>query len=333
MPQRMGTGASIPEEAREWTEVEAKAAGYTDEQIAAYRAEHKKTGVPISEQVAKEKVAGGIPKTTSAAAAVKSKTGLSAKTKVSSTASKTKTAGGASKAKAAGAGSKAKPGAAGKKGGLLGTTSAGARGRKTAGGAKKPAGWAGKAAPKKKGGKKKKVDVEPAPEPEPEPTPEEIEAAAKAKAEAEAAAAKAKAEAEACRAAALQAIEDEKQAEEMRRYQQEVARERRQREAEKKLAKAKADMIEAAFDGEMDDIIKILDDASIKVRVDETDENDYTALSEAACAGHVDCVEELLKRGANPNTVGKHKRTPIWRAVSFHPSILMQLLWPQQLTD
>lgn len=196
----------------------------------------------------------------------------------------------------------------------MGTTSA-ARGKGKSG--KKPAGWAGKAAPKKKGGKKKNAESVPEPEPEPEPTAEEIEEAAKAKAEAEAEAAKAKEEAEARRAAALKAIEDEKEAEEMRRYQQEVARERRQRETEQKLAKAKADMIEAAFDGEKDDIIKILDDASLKIRVDETDENDYTALSEAACAGHVDCVKILLDRGANPNTVGKHKRTPIWRAVRF----------------
>ena len=294
----MGTGASIPADAKAWTEAEAKAAGYSDEQIAAYRAEHKKTGVPISEQVAKEKAAGsGLIKTASAAAAAKSKTGISAKAKVGGTPAK------------------AKQGAARKQGGaLLGTAGAArSKGKKPAAAGKKPAGWAGKAAPKAKGGKKKQVE----PEPEPEPTPEEIEAAVKAKAEAEAAAAKAKEEADARRAAALQAIEDEKQAEETRRYQQEVARERRQREAERKLAKAKADMIEAAFDGETDDVIKVLDDASMGVRVDETDENDYTALSEAACAGHVDCVKLLLERGANPNTVGKHKRTPIWRAVRF----------------
>ena len=296
----MGTGASVPADAKAWTEAEAKAAGYmagySDEQIAAYRAEHKKTGVPISEQVAKEKAAGsGLSKTASAAAAAKSKTGISAKAKVG--------------------GTPAKQGAARKQGGaLLGTAGAArSKGKKPAAAGKKPAGWAGKAAPKAKGGKKKQVE----PEPEPEPTPEEIEAAVKAKAEAEAAAAKAKEEADARRAAALQAIEDEKQAEETRRYQQEVARERRQREAERKLAKAKADMIEAAFDGETDDVIKVLDDASMGVRVDETDENDYTALSEAACAGHVDCVKLLLERGANPNTVGKHKRTPIWRAVRF----------------
>ena len=30
----MGTGASIPAEAKSWTEAEAKATGYTDEQIA-----------------------------------------------------------------------------------------------------------------------------------------------------------------------------------------------------------------------------------------------------------------------------------------------------------
>jgi hypothetical protein len=311
----MGTGASIPAEANGWTEAEAKAAGYTEEQIAAYRAEHKKTGVPISEQVAKEKAAAaGLKKPTSALATAKSKTGLSVKAKVGGTASKAKVGGPASKAKTDVGAAKTKAGTAAKKGSLLGITSvAGAKGKSV----KPAAGWAGKAGPKKKGGKKKKAESVPEPEPEPEPTPEEIEAAEKAKAEADAAAVKAKEEAEARRAAALKAIEDEKEADEMRRYQQEVARERRQREAAKKLAKAKADMIEAAFDGEKDDIVKILDDTSIKVRVDETDENDYTSLSEAACAGHVDCVQILLERGANPNTVGKHKRTPIWRAVRY----------------
>ena len=37
----------------------------------------------------------------------------------------------------------------------------------------------------------------------------------------------------------------------------------------------------------MEDLLKILHDADTKIRIDEPDEDDYTALSEASCAGHV----------------------------------------------
>ena len=46
----------------------------------------------------------------------------------------------------------------------------------------------------------------------------------------------------------------------------------------------------------MDDLKKIFEDPSLKVRIDESDENDYTSLSEAACAGHVDVVKYLLEK-------------------------------------
>ena len=42
-----------------------------------------------------------------------------------------------------------------------------------------------------------------------------------------------------------------------------------QREAEKKYFKAKADMIEAAFEGELDDLKKILEDPSLNIIEEE----------------------------------------------------------------
>eukprot|EP01043_Picozoa_sp_COSAG02_P039401 COSAG02_NODE_3107_length_7352_cov_61.084930_6_plen_465_part_01 len=88
---RMGVGGSIPEKAESWTEPEAKAAGYTDEQITAYRAEHKRAGVSISDQVAKEKAAGAAHMShTSAAATAKSKTNQPTDAKVGGAVSTTK---------------------------------------------------------------------------------------------------------------------------------------------------------------------------------------------------------------------------------------------------
>ena len=39
-----------------------------------------------------------------------------------------------------------------------------------------------------------------------------------------------------------------------------------------------------------------------------------TLLSEASAGGAAATVKHLLKMGANPNTQGEFKRTPLWRA-------------------
>lgn len=90
---------------------------------------------------------------------------------------------------------------------------------------------------------------------------------------------------------------------------------RRQEEIACKTATAEHDLLEAAFDGDDVRLNQILCDKDIQVQVDVKDEHGFTSLSEAACAGQAECVELLLERGANPNTQGRHKRTPIWRAV------------------
>ena len=48
--------------------------------------------------------------------------------------------------------------------------------------------------------------------------------------------------------------------------------------------------------------------------VDVADGHGNTLLSEAAAGGAVDAVKLLLGLGADPNTQGEFKRTPLWRA-------------------
>ena len=79
---------------------------------------------------------------------------------------------------------------------------------------------------------------------------------------------------------------------------------------------------QAAFDGEMDDVKPILAKwveecfgaELIGAKLDCTDGNGHTPLSEAACGGHADVCALLLKHGADVNSQNLTKRTPLWRA-------------------
>jgi ankyrin repeat protein len=53
----------------------------------------------------------------------------------------------------------------------------------------------------------------------------------------------------------------------------------------------------------------------------------HTALSEAACQGHIDVVKFLLENGADPNALNDNGRSPLWRA-SFngHVEVVQALL-------
>jgi ankyrin repeat protein len=68
----------------------------------------------------------------------------------------------------------------------------------------------------------------------------------------------------------------------------------------------------AALDGDLAALIRLLESNS---SVDAQDDNGWTALNFAAQDGHLKIVEELLKRGANPNLVNSHGNGPLWVAI------------------
>jgi ankyrin repeat protein len=65
----------------------------------------------------------------------------------------------------------------------------------------------------------------------------------------------------------------------------------------------------AALDGDWAALIRLLESKS---SVDAQDDNGWTALNFAVQGGHSKIVEELLKRGANPNLVNSHGNGPLW---------------------
>lgn len=122
--------------------------------------------------------------------------------------------------------------------------------------------------------------------------------------------------------------------------EQEQAEKERKKEEEERKRKAeelkrKRRMLEAAFDGDNEEIIQILKevkdlddknnighdvigknlrDRHLLAMVECEDANENTPISEAANGGHADTIKMLLDRGANPNTQGQFKRTPLYRA-------------------
>ena len=122
-----------------------------------------------------------------------------------------------------------------------------------------------------------------------------------------------------------------KEREEQRREVEQAiwAEERRLREKEAKkradaakLRKKQAAFRESAFDGEIEEVQKVVDEwveetfgcTLIGAKVDCEDEHKTTALSEAACAGKTDVCALLLKHGAAVNKVNAQLRSPLWRA-------------------
>eukprot|EP00939_MAST-03C_sp_MAST-3C-sp1_P004172 g4172.t1 len=74
------------------------------------------------------------------------------------------------------------------------------------------------------------------------------------------------------------------------------------------------DMAESAFDGDVDEVKRLLEVEGY--HVDSVEENDHTALSEASAQNHVELVKYLLECGADPNhCAGKGDgRTALYRA-------------------
>ncbi|XP_065843329.1 IQ motif and ankyrin repeat domain-containing protein 1-like isoform X2 [Oscarella lobularis] len=122
--------------------------------------------------------------------------------------------------------------------------------------------------------------------------------------------------------------EEEKQ---KRKYEEERRRKREEERRKKRL-------LEAAFDGDNDEIIAVLREArqvalekceeqgfptgmieaTIRRRlerfIDSTDANGNTPLSESANGGNPETVRLLIDKGADVNTKGQYGRTPLYRA-------------------
>ncbi|XP_051872424.1 IQ motif and ankyrin repeat domain-containing protein 1-like [Pristis pectinata] len=125
----------------------------------------------------------------------------------------------------------------------------------------------------------------------------------------------------------------------VRREQEIAAREREKEERERRRRqeeqKRRNRMLEAAFEGDVDEMQSILKEISeldtedgvafdrmgqvLRRRhqldmVDCTDAHGNTPLSEAAGGGHPSAIKYLIEKGADPNSKGAYGRTPLYRA-------------------
>lgn len=99
-------------------------------------------------------------------------------------------------------------------------------------------------------------------------------------------------------------------------------------------------MLESSFDDELDDIIKVIQEATQEVDqsneavllktkrtlIECRDPNDNSPLGEAAAGGAVKVIKFLIENGANPNHRGQWGRTPLYRAAFAGSSAAVQLL-------
>lgn len=106
-------------------------------------------------------------------------------------------------------------------------------------------------------------------------------------------------------------------------------------------------MLENAFDGELGEIQQILQEATsdwVKSAgeaglhptklarktmelLECTDANEYSPLSEAGAGGACEVIEWLVSQGANPNSIGRYGRTPLYRAAfAGHVEAVQQCL-------
>ncbi len=84
-----------------------------------------------------------------------------------------------------------------------------------------------------------------------------------------------------------------------------------------------ADLVEAAFEGELDECKRLVDKG---MYVDSEDGRKHTPLSDAASQGQRAVVEYLLELGADPNSQSDVGRTPLWRAAYNGQLEMVELL-------
>ncbi|KAG2447689.1 hypothetical protein HYH02_007149 [Chlamydomonas schloesseri] len=120
---------------------------------------------------------------------------------------------------------------------------------------------------------------------------------------------------------------------EYERKQEAKRRAAREEEARRKKEEAalRKKLLEAAYDGEDDEVRKGITRAKeagmLKPDpVDTADGHDNTLLSEAAAGGVESTVAMLLEMGADPNSRGEFKRTPLWRAAFLGKAEVVPLL-------
>lgn len=77
------------------------------------------------------------------------------------------------------------------------------------------------------------------------------------------------------------------------------------------MIKNSKDLVEACFDGEMEELQTYIDKG---YHVDSIDGRGHTALSEAASQGHDNIITHLLALGANPNLCNDTGRSPMYQA-------------------
>ena len=115
------------------------------------------------------------------------------------------------------------------------------------------------------------------------------------------------------------------------RRQRKLAMQRRERQlAEKRLQKSLHD---ASYEGRIDEVQSIVTkwcqecfSDLIGAKLDCTDHEGNTPLSEAACGGHPEICLLLLKHGADVNKRSEQGRTPLWRAAFMDHEMVCTLL-------
>merc|ERR1712187_207728 len=82
-------------------------------------------------------------------------------------------------------------------------------------------------------------------------------------------------------------------------------------------------VLDGAFENEVELLLTFLREGG---EIDASDLYGSTLLSEAAAGGAEDCVDVLLGHGADPNSIGRNKRTPLWRAANAGYATVVQAL-------